>query len=264
MQDIDFKAKARPSQDTKLDTSPLREKTGVFHDFSKLHDFHNPINFENVVHEARETIGFFSKPTSFFSILLGVSICTFSIGAILGIFIGKAKVIEDGLISHPDNDRPEYNNVHLKNKASNTLVNSRLTLKDSSPRPIINKQDEVDSVENNNFSNVPTLQKSKEMIEGTFIIKLGVYPSYKAKELSDFINSKEEFKSLKVYSCKNIKKNTLTDQIAFRVNVPQDPSEENLLLGCFLEKNIATRVLNKILSKKIDEKQDPKLYEIND
>ena len=91
-----------------------------------------------------------------------------------------------------------------------------------------------------------------------------MFPSYKAKELIDLINTKTELKAFKAYNCKNIKKNVINSELAFRINVPQDPNEENLLLGCFADKETGKKLINYILAKKLDPNQSPRLYEISD
>ena len=153
-------------------------------------------------------------------------------------------------INQNKNSNIKENQFEIKNNQNNSYQNNT------------NQSDLINEKQSLTFKNKENIQNN--VILGNYVIKLGVFPSYKAKELIDLINTKKELKAFKAYNCKNIKKNVINSELAFRINVPQDPNEENLLLGCFADRETGKKLINYILAKKLDPNQSPRLYEISD
>ena len=183
----------------------------------------------------------------FFTPLLVTALLTFSLGLIAGVFLAKAKNIEGNIISRPDE-------THFHGKDPR---NGLETI--PSPRAPESPQNRIKP---SSFTNV----SSPELGEAPFLIKLGVYPASKAQEVVRRLNLSTELlqQKGKAHRCKNIKRRApfSLKQFSFAVPVPGMPQKENVLLGCFMNKNSAMTFLAKLINTSIPETQNAQLFQI--
>ena len=186
-------------------------------------------------------------PGSFFTPLLVTALLTFSLGLIAGIFLAKAQNIEKNIISRPDE-------TYFRNESSRSRSADKSRIR-SSEYP-------KNRARSSSFTNVPVPVPK----EAPFLIKIGVYPSGKAQNLVRRLNLSEKFTQQEgqVFKCKNIKRVTpfSARQFSFAVPVPGMPQQENVLLGCFMNKSSAMTFLAKVLNTSIPETQAAQLFQI--
>ncbi len=184
----------------------------------------------------RKSKGIHFALSSFFAL----GLCCFSLGVGLGFFIGKARAIEAEIVKRPDELRPEYAPKKPKKakKVSRAL---------GSPKK--------------SFTN---LGKSQDMREGSYIIKVGSYPQKRARELTKSLNGLPAFQKKKAYACKDIKRNMYLEQLAFRIEMRDEPDKENVLLGCFLQEQEARAILKALHKALYPASSHAKLFHIKD
>ena len=173
-------------------------------------------------------------------------------GLISGIFLGQAKNIESNMVSRPDKEYfqkrafPEQRDTNKAARSQRESSQNKASLK--------------------SFTNISS--PDFKDVEASFLIKLGVYSSERARDIVRRINLLPELrgKGLKVYPCKDIKRPPAFSpkQLAFTARVPGMPQQENVLLGCFASEAFATSLLAKSLNTNISELQNAKLFQITE
>ena len=174
-----------------------------------------------------------------FSPFLYTALFSFSLGTIAGVFIAKAKDVEKNIVSQPDDLRPQYS--PYAKKQNQKTKSSRQEKKTS-------------------FTNAPAVLPS----EGRFLIKVGVYPSSQAADLTAHINSLSAFRSKKAVSCRKISRKGPLTQLAFRIPVPKIQGQENVIVGCFKRETTGVDFLANLTAAKIHGTQAASLYRIQD
>ncbi len=196
-----------------------------------------------------------------------VTMFSFSLGMVLGIFIGKARKIEKSIISKPDDLRPEYS-LYKKTKKK------KMRIKDQNEKDynyhVVEDADPHAPNKKRNFTNVPSPSLSSirrtagKNEEARFLIKVGVYPSNQAIELTDRLNNLYGLQNQIASSCRKIKRHVQFKRLAFRVPVPRIVGQENIFVGCFKREATAIQILEKISHAKISKFQKAVIYEVED
>ncbi len=182
---------------------------------------------------------------------LVLTVTAFALGFIAGIPVGKIKQIEKSIISHPDDERPEYSSAP---EYSNIVETPTQENSQEESRELLTDSTAVSSTQS--FVN-----RSEE---ARFLIKVGTFANKEAERLANRLNQLSVLQARSPERCRNVTEQRAERGLVFRFAVDKAPKQKNVLVGCFHTAKEAQGALQAILSSNIPGVMSAQLYEIEE